>query len=235
MLTSVRQATHGLLTSALNMSAAPVAAAVNKMVPQPDATSDIPVVLVHGCFASPLHMMAGVHAMRSAGWSNVSTHGYVAQIGDIESLSLALSAHVRDVADRTGRGCHVVGWSLGGLLGRWSAEMQGLGASGEIVSLSTLSTPHKGTPVARLSRLAGPFASQVMHDMIPGSPALTSLAATTGSPVAYNTVGSVHDCVVTDASASIDGHPHMTLSGVSHLGIVTSTKAWKHLTTVLAS
>ncbi len=92
---------------------------------------------------------------------------------------------------------HIVAHSMGGLDARYliSRNLRGLGAPGRVASLSTISTPHRGSPIADL--LVGPnpddpgirqeFYSILRHMFDTLGVPLDALGAlTTGSTAAFN-------------------------------------------------
>jgi triacylglycerol lipase len=64
---------------------------------------------------------------------------------------------------------HIIGHSMAGLDSRYliAANHHGLSEPGRIATLTTLSTPHKGSPVADL--LLGSFLSRLFHRAVTGS------------------------------------------------------------------
>jgi triacylglycerol lipase len=75
-------------------------------------------------------------------------------LGSVEARAAALAEAIRDAYPQGP--VHVIAHSMGGLDSRFliGRNLHGLAEPGRIVSLSTLSTPHRGSPVADL--LAGP-------------------------------------------------------------------------------
>src|ERR1043166_1179970 len=78
-------------------------------------------------------------------------------VGDVVTRATDLAKEI-DAAFKTGP-IHIVAHSMAGLDSRYllSHNLFGLAAPGRVATLSTISTPHHGTPVADL--LAGPTPS----------------------------------------------------------------------------
>src|SRR5262249_11785271 len=76
----------------------------------------------------------------------------VPPLGDVKSRAQALAASIKDLAGPI----HLVAHSMGGLHARYmpSKNLEGTGGPGRVASLATLSTPHRGSPIADL--LVGP-------------------------------------------------------------------------------
>jgi triacylglycerol lipase len=111
-----------------------------------------PVVLAHGLFGfdeirvgfARHDYFRGVPArLESDGWT--VHRARVARTGSIAARAEELAAFIREVPERR---VNVVAHSMGGLDARWALAR--LGLADRIASLTTVGTPHHGTPVADL-------------------------------------------------------------------------------------
>lgn len=112
----------------------------------------VPVVLAHGLrgFPVPIHVRKrpreyfhGVrHALEASGHRVLVPT--VPPTAGVESRAAVLKAAIRDAVGRCP--VHVVGHSLGGLDARFMISR--LGMDRQVLSLTTIGTPHRGTPFA---------------------------------------------------------------------------------------
>jgi triacylglycerol esterase/lipase EstA (alpha/beta hydrolase family) len=108
-----------------------------------------PIVLAHGFFG--FAEMAGIDYFR-----NVKKY-LEKQFSDLDVIVTEVAPNdlidqrarqLWDQIDRIGQKVHIIGHSMGGLDSRFLLSPEGLDKSERIVSLTTLSTPHLGSPVA---------------------------------------------------------------------------------------
>lgn len=122
--------------------------------PQPSSGSPRdPVILVHGftgCSGLEVSMEPLANRLRSAGYR---THlfGYPdCGFGDIRDNAARLDVRIDQILASTGATqVDVVGWSMGGLVARYSAKH--LGGADKMDSIITLGTPHYGTALANVA------------------------------------------------------------------------------------
>ena len=108
-----------------------------------------PIVLVHGIFDNRSIFAPMRRALRRRGFGSTYALNYNAVTDDVRGVAMRLGDLVQEVCEETGHDrIHVVGHSMGGLIGRYL--VQRLGGDEFIHTLVTLGTPHKGTLPARL-------------------------------------------------------------------------------------
>ena len=109
------------------------------------------VLLVHGFFQTRNIWDAMERRLRHDGYSVMSfnQHGSFSRLNTqpIDSLAQALARKIEHLSDTHGfEKIHIVGHSKGGIVGR--RYIQHFGGAQRVKSLTTLGTPHYGTPVA---------------------------------------------------------------------------------------
>lgn len=126
-----------------------------------------PVVLVHGIWNTAGIFSALQRYLEKLGWQ-VYSLSMVPNNGDapISVLAEQVAAFVEDRLGDSQR-FDLVGFSMGGLVSRY--YLQRLGGLARVQRFISISTPHKGTALAYLSRRFG------VGQMRPGSPLLRSL------------------------------------------------------------
>lgn len=108
-----------------------------------------PIVLVHGIFDNRSIFTLLRRGLHRRGFGSTYALNYSPLTDDIRSVSRRLGDLIADVCAETGHErVHVVGHSLGGLIGRYLAQR--LGGDKHIHTLVTLGTPHGGTLPAHL-------------------------------------------------------------------------------------
>ena len=108
-----------------------------------------PIVLVHGIFDNRSIFTLLRRGLHRRGFGSTYALNYSPLTDDIRSVSRRLGDLIADVCAETGHErVHVVGHSLGGLIGRYL--VQRLGGDEHIHTLVTLGTPHGGTLPAHL-------------------------------------------------------------------------------------
>lgn len=184
-----------------------------------------PILLAAGFGATKTTWGPLAHRLRDEGFPVQSVH-----FNPLMPLT-ALYRRLSDEAFRAMDACgtdkvSLVGHSMGGLVARGAA----VGAlEGHARSVVTIGSPHRGAPLARLSRpfgvLAGPGAAQ---DMCPGSPALRELGRHPGSAATeWTAIASRTDQLVPPSSArlptdgTLAGPVHnVVVTGVGHVGML---------------
>lgn len=121
-----------------------------------------PIVLVHGVVDNRSIFSVMRRALHRKGFGSTYAFNYSPFSDDIRRVAARLGDLVEDICDETGyERVHVIGHSMGGLVGRYL--VQRLGGDARVHTLVTLGTPHGGTapaallpfPVARQMRIGG--------------------------------------------------------------------------------
>ncbi|HEV7825869.1 MAG TPA: alpha/beta fold hydrolase [Mycobacteriales bacterium] len=108
-----------------------------------------PILLVHGMVDNRSIFTFLRRALRRHGFGRVSTVNYSVFTSDVRAAARELGRHVEALCAETGYDrVHVVGHSLGGVIGRY--YVQRLGGDARVHTLVTMGSPHGGTEVARL-------------------------------------------------------------------------------------
>ncbi len=128
-----------------------------------------PILLLHGIMDNRSVFAVFRRALRRRGFGMVHAVNYGPLTGDIRGAARELGKLVRQLQERTGsERVHVVGHSLGGVIGRY--YVQRLGGDTAVDTLVTLGSPHGGTLAAYLLPTA------LAHQLRPGSELLAELA-----------------------------------------------------------
>ncbi|MEL6759629.1 MAG: alpha/beta fold hydrolase [Myxococcota bacterium] len=147
-----------------------------RVAPWRGARTRLPIVLVHGLMGFDSITLRGTSrdyfhrvatALREAG-VRVYTPA-LPPVGSIAQRAERLAEAVRAIDARR---VHVIAHSMGGLDARYAIHV--LGLADRIATLTTIGTPHQGSPVADLGGLVGPLLSRVGLGALPD---LTSAAA----------------------------------------------------------
>ena len=118
-----------------------------------------PIILIHGVVDNRSVFTLLKRALRRRGFGRIVTVNYSPLSDDIRAVAKRLDRVVEDVVHRTGyERVHVVGHSMGGLIGRY--YVQRMGGDARVHTLVTLGSPHAGTlpatwvphPIARQMR-----------------------------------------------------------------------------------
>lgn len=108
-----------------------------------------PIVLVHGIFDNRSIFTLLRRGLHRRGFGSTYALNYSALTEDIRTVAARLGTLIDQVCGETGHErVHVIGHSLGGLIGRYL--VQRLGGDERVHTLVTLGTPHQGTLPARL-------------------------------------------------------------------------------------
>lgn len=177
-----------------------------------------PILLVHGLIDNRSIFTLLRRALRRRGFGQVLTLNYSPFTQDVEAAAARLAELVEKTCEATGyERLHVVGHSLGGLVGRY--YVQRMGGDERIHTLVTLGSPHNGTLAAHL------LPSTLARQLRPGSALLAELAAPApGCRTRFMSFWSDLDqLVVPKRSARLD-HPDLSarnvlLRGVGHLSL----------------
>lgn len=120
-----------------------------------------PIILVHGVVDNRSVFALLKRALRKRGFGRIVTVNYSPLSDDIRQVARRLDSVVEALVHETGyERVHVVGHSMGGLIGRY--YVQRLGGSHRVHTLVTLGSPHGGTLPANL--VPHPIARQMRPD-----------------------------------------------------------------------
>lgn len=120
-----------------------------------------PIILIHGVIDNRSVFALLKRALRKRGFGRIVTINYSPLSDDIRQVAKRLSDLVEEVVHETGyERVHVVGHSMGGLIGRY--YVQRMGGDSRVHTLVTLGSPHGGTLPAHL--VPHPIARQMRHD-----------------------------------------------------------------------
>jgi hypothetical protein len=109
----------------------------------------VPILLLHGFACNRAVFTLLRRGLRRRGFAHLVAMNYSPLTTEVREAAEALAERVEEVCAETGaRRVHVIGHSLGGLIGRY--YVQRLGGDRRVDTLFTLGTPHQGTFVARL-------------------------------------------------------------------------------------
>ncbi len=118
-----------------------------------------PIILIHGVVDNRSVFALLRRGLRRRGFGRIITVNYSPLSDDIRAVAKRLSDVIEDVVHETGyERVHVVGHSMGGLIGRY--YVQRMGGDARVHTLVTLGSPHAGTlpanwvphPIARQMR-----------------------------------------------------------------------------------
>lgn len=192
-----------------------------------------PIVLVHGWVDNRSIFTRLRRQLRRRGFGRVVTMNYSIVTHDVPRAARRLAALVERVCEETGyERVHIVGHSMGGLVGRY--YVQRLGGDARVHTLATLGTPHSGTRAAYLSP------GRATKQMRPGSPLLHELAAPApGCATRFVSVWSDLDQLVIPARSGCLEHPDLVVRnvlvrGVGHLTLPIHGRVIHELVSTLA-
>jgi triacylglycerol lipase len=127
-----------------------------------------PIVLVHG-FVDNRSIFAMLRrGLRRKGFGSTFALNFSPLTDDIRSVAVRLGDLVAEVREETGHDrVHVIGHSMGGLIGRYL--VQRLGGDAHVHTLVTMGSPHGGTlparfvphPVAQQMRIGGDLITEL--------------------------------------------------------------------------
>jgi pimeloyl-ACP methyl ester carboxylesterase len=129
-----------------------------------------PILLVHGVVDNRSIFTVLRRGLRRRGFGRITAINYSPLSEDVREVAERLAETVEAVCADTGyERLHVIGHSMGGLVGRY--YVQRMGGDARVHTLVTLGTPHAGTSAARL------VPHPVVRQLRPGSDIVTELAA----------------------------------------------------------
>ena len=127
-----------------------------------------PIILLHGVIDNRSIFTVLRRALRGRGFTRTYALNYSPLTDDIPTVARWLAEFVEEVCADTGyERVHIVGHSMGGIIGRY--YVQRLGGDTRVHTLVTLGTPHQGTfgarfipwPVIRQLRVASPVLTEL--------------------------------------------------------------------------
>ena len=128
-----------------------------------------PILLVHGIVSNRSIFTLLRRGLTRRGFSNVFAMNYTTLATDVRTAAVRLSEEVERIVEETGyERIHVIGHSLGGLIGCYYVTR--LGGDTRVHTLVTLGTPHSGTYAAYVAP------TRLMEQMRPGSGLMRELA-----------------------------------------------------------
>ncbi|MGH3745545.1 MAG: esterase/lipase family protein [Mycobacteriales bacterium] len=195
---------------------------------------DVPVLLVHGLVDNRSVFGVLQRQLRRKGFRHVATMNYPILTGDVRSAAALLAEQVESLCGETGADrVHVVGHSLGGIIGRW--YVQQMGGDERVDTLVTLGSPHAGTTAAKILPIS------IVRQLRPGSDVLRALAAP--APGCRTRVLSLwsdrdemmlpRDCARLD-HGDLDVR-NVQLSGVGHVAMTIHPRVVTEITLALAA
>ena len=192
-----------------------------------------PIVLVHGIFDNRSIFTLLRRGLHRRGFGSTYAFNYSALTADIRAVSQRLGTLIEQVCDETGHErVHVVGHSLGGLIGRYL--VQRLGGDDRVHTLVTLGTPHGGTLPAHIVPLELARQMRIDSDLIaelaePAPDCRTRFLAFWSD---------IDQLVIPQSHARVD-HPdlrarNVLIRGVGHLSLPVDGRVVREIATTLA-
>jgi triacylglycerol esterase/lipase EstA (alpha/beta hydrolase family) len=181
------------------------------------------VLLVHGHGGGTAQFGLLERALARAGFDRRAAWGYRSS-GTVDGLVADLDAFVRRrLGDRP---VHLIGHSLGGVIGRlWLQER---GGRAQARSLVTLSTPHRG-----IASLPGARLLPLVRELLPGSDVLRRLEAGEGAleGLPCLSVVSTRDHFVRPVAQASFGRARLVeITSVGHVGMLFSSEVHRLVT-----
>lgn len=192
-----------------------------------------PIILVHGVIDNHTVFSPLKRTLRRRGFGRIISVNYSQFSDDIRSVAKRLDRVVEDVVHRTGyERVHVVGHSMGGLIGRY--YVQRMGGHSRVHTLVTLGSPHAGTlpacwvphPIARQMRPD----SDIMAEFEQPAPDCTTRILSVWSDL---------DLMIVPKRSARMEHPdlnvrNMFVSGVGHMSLPVDGRVVHEVCTTLA-
>lgn len=194
----------------------------------------IPVLLLHGLVDNRSVFAVLQRQLRRKGFRRVEAMNYPILTSDVRSAAARLGDRVEQLCEETGADrVHLVGHSLGGIIGRW--YVQRMGGDARVDTLVTLGSPHVGTTAAKVLPLS------IVRQLRPGSDVLRALAEPApGCRTRVLSLWSDQDeMMVPRECARLDhGDLHcrnVRLSGVGHVAMPIHPRVVTEITLALAA
>ncbi|MEY4169820.1 MAG: hypothetical protein RLZ94_893, partial [Actinomycetota bacterium] len=192
-----------------------------------------PIVLVHGIFDNRSIFTVLRRGLHRRGFGSTYALNYSALTDDIRSVAERLGTLIDQVCEDTGHErVHVIGHSLGGLIGRYL--VQRLGGDERVHTLVTLGSPHSGTLPAHIVPLETARQMRIDGDII------TELAEPApGCRTRFLAFWSDIDQLVIPRSHARVEHPdlrarNVLVQGVGHLSLPVDGRVVREIATTLA-
>jgi pimeloyl-ACP methyl ester carboxylesterase len=192
-----------------------------------------PIVLVHGFFDNRSIFTLLRRGLHRRGFGSTYALNYSALSEDIRAVAARLGALIDQVCEETGHErVHVIGHSLGGLIGRYL--VQRLGGDRRVHTLVTLGSPHGGTLPAHVVPL------EIARQMRIGGDLIAELAEPApGCRTRFLAFWSDIDQLVIPRSHARVEHPdlrarNVLAHGVGHLSLPVDGRVIREIATTLA-
>ena len=192
-----------------------------------------PIVLVHGIFDNRSIFTLLRRGLHRRGFGSTYALNYSALTEDIRTVAARLGTLIDQVCGETGHErVHVIGHSLGGLIGRYL--VQRLGGDERVHTLVTLGSPHQGTlpahivplEIARQMRIDGDLIAELAE---PAPGCRTRFVAFWSD---------IDQLVIPQSHARVE-HPdlrarNVLVRGVGHLSLPVDGRVVREIATTLA-
>lgn len=192
-----------------------------------------PIVLVHGIFDNRSIFTLLRRGLHRRGFGSTYALNYSALTEDVRTVAARLGTLIEQVCGETGHErVHVIGHSLGGLIGRYL--VQRLGGDERVHTLVTLGSPHQGTlpahivplEIARQMRIDGDLIAELAE---PAPGCRTRFVAFWSD---------IDQLVIPQSHARVE-HPdlrarNVLVRGVGHLSLPVDGRVVREIATTLA-
>ncbi len=192
-----------------------------------------PIILVHGVVDNRSVFTMLRRGLRKRGFGRVVTLSYSLLTHDIRKVAARLSDLIEQVVRETGyERVHVVGHSMGGLVGRYYVQV--MNGDRRVHTLVTLGSPHSGTLPARL------VPAPISRQMRPGSDLTKELdAPATGCRTRFVAMWSDLDAMIVPKRNARIIHPDLNarnvfFRGVGHMSLPVNRRVVHEISTTLA-
>ena len=192
-----------------------------------------PIILIHGVVDNRSVFTMLRRGLRKRGFGRVVHLNYSMATHDIRKVAIRLSDLIEQVVRETGyERVHVVGHSMGGLVGRYYAQV--MHGDRRVHTLVTLGTPHSGTQPARL------VPAPISRQMRPGSDLTMEFdAPATGCRTRFVAMWSDLDAMILPKHNARIIHPDLNarnvfFRGVGHMSLPVDGRVVHEICTTLA-
>ncbi len=192
-----------------------------------------PIILIHGVVDNRSVFAVLRRALRRRGFGRTATVNYSPLSDDIRTVAKRLADAIEEIVHETGyERVHVVGHSMGGLIGRY--YVQRMGGDARVHTLVTLGSPHAGTRPA--SWVPHPIARQ----MRPESDVLAELNQPVGRcRTRFISVWSDLDLMISPKRSARMTHQDLNIRnvfvpGVGHMSLPVDGRVVHEICTTLA-
>ncbi|MFN8125692.1 MAG: alpha/beta fold hydrolase [Candidatus Nanopelagicales bacterium] len=192
-----------------------------------------PIILLHGVVDNRSIFALLRRGLRRRGFGRVVALNYSPLSQDIRAVAERLAQLIEEVVRETGyERVHVVGHSMGGLVGRY--YVQRMGGDERVHTLVTLGSPHAGTAPARLVPIP------VSQQMAPNSDIVQELdAPAPGCRTRFLSVWSDLDQMIIPKRSARLVHPDLNarnvfVRGVGHMSLPVDGRVVHEICTTLA-